>query len=84
MPKGRFDVIRTSGDSGGLIPGEAITPYLRLQGQKAFKPGPVSVKVRADGNFTLKRNIRPGKAVTAYMSWKSTKSNSVRWRTVRG
>jgi hypothetical protein len=59
----------------GVVPGEAVL--------LAFKAGAVTVEIRADGSFTWKRKVRPDKSVALYMAWRSTDSNTVRWRTVR-
>lgn len=82
-PAGRLDKVRARGESGGLAPGERLTPYLRYAGKKVFVKGAATIKVQADGTFTWSRKIRPGKGLTLYVAWNATESNKVVWRRIR-
>jgi hypothetical protein len=78
-----FDRIRTSGESAGLEPGVRLTPHIRFQGESGFKKGKATITVQADGTYRWTRKINKSKALTAYVSYKDTESNRVRWARIR-
>ena len=72
-----------SNTTGGIDPGERLTPWIRYGGQSAFTPGKASITVQADGSFRWSREIRKDKTWTAYVSYLDTESNRVFWAKVR-
>jgi hypothetical protein len=80
---GRHDRIRATGSSTGIDAGVKLTPYIRYAGQSAFSTGKASIVVEADGTFAWTRQIKNGRALTAYVSYTDTKSNEVVWLKVK-
>jgi hypothetical protein len=80
---GRHDRIRATGSSTGIDAGVKLTPYIRYAGQSAFSTGKASIVVEADGTFAWTRQIKKGRALTAYVSYTDTKSNEVVWLKVK-
>jgi alpha-tubulin suppressor-like RCC1 family protein len=80
---GRHDRIRTTGTSTGIPDGSRLTPYIRYGNRGAFTEGKATIVVQADGSFRWTREIRKNRAVTGYVTWKSTESNRVTWLKIR-
>ena len=82
-PAGRHDRMNTTGTSGGIDAGSKLTPWIKYNGQGAFKGGVANIRVRADGSFTWTRLIKKSKGLTGYVSWNDIKSNEVFWPKIR-
>ena len=82
-PAGMHDRIRTTGSATGIPEGVKLTPHIKYRGQPNFQNGIATIVVQADGSFTWTRLIRKDRAVTAYVSYKDSKSNQVVWVKVR-
>lgn len=80
---GRYDRIRTSGDTGGVADGAKLAPYIRSRGQEQFTKGKATIAVKSDGTFTWSRKIRSQKALAAYVAYRDVRSNTVVWARVR-
>ena len=72
-----------AGDSGGIDAGSKLTPWIKYNGQGAFKGGKANIRIKADGTFTWTRLIKKSKGLTGYVSWQDVKSNEVYWPKVR-
>ena len=82
-PAGRHDRMSTTGTSGGIDAGSKLTPWIKYNGQGAFKGGVANIRVQADGSFKWTRLIKKSKGLTGYVSWNDIKSNEVFWPKVR-
>jgi predicted outer membrane repeat protein len=80
---GRYDRIRTSGDTGGVADGAKLAPYIRSRGHEQFTKGKATIAVKPDGTFTWSRKIRSQKALAAYVAYRDVRSNTVVWARVR-
>lgn len=82
-PAGRYDRISMTGASGGIDAGMRLTPYVKLSGKSTFKRGKAKITVQSDGSFTWSRLVKKGKKMTAYVSYRDTKSNQIVWLRIR-
>ena len=82
-PAGRHDRMSTTGTSGGIDAGSKVMPWIKYNGQGAFKGGKANIRIKADGTFTWTRLIKKSKGLTGYVSWQDIKSNEVYWPKVR-
>lgn len=83
MAEGRKDRIVVTGTAVGLPPGTALTPFVKMGSQRAEAVGRARVVVRADGEITWRRLVRPFRVVSVHLRADGVRSNSVSWQRIR-
>ena len=76
---GRHHTVTVRGHSAGLTEGTLLTPWYRLNGQKAFTQGRGTIEVGPDGKFRWTRAIKPRKGIGICVTDGTTNSNKVFW-----
>ena len=71
-------VVTVSGSTTGFSMGAMLTPWVRMAGSVELTPMSNSVLVSMDGTFTWERRVRPGRAMTVYMTGGGVRSNIIR------
>jgi hypothetical protein len=79
----RLDRLRATGTSLSIPTGTHLVPYYRFGNRGAFTQGKAKITVQDDGTFRWTRKVRANRPLQAYVTFASTKSNTVRWARIR-